>query len=1303
MKGRIFYCYFLLCVCLAGVSFTSQAQTITTTFTSTTLCSAGTVTVTFTTTGSFSATNQFTAQLSDASGSFSGSIAVGTTTTGGTITASIPASVPVGSGYKIRVVSSAPFRIGSTGAGTLTVGSRPSAPSVSIPSPICSGDTPPVLSATPSGGGSLRWYGTNAISGSPTLSAPVATNVAPGATYYVSQVVGGCESERSAIVVSVKSRPSAPATNPVSYCVGQTPSPLSAQVSSGGTLNWYGTNATGGTATATQLPQVSTVGSQTYYVSQTVNGCEGPRAGLIVTTNAYPAAPTLTTTTTATYCEGVTPQPLSATGQNLRWYGTNATGGTPSSTPSSVNTNQPGITNYYVTQTVNNCESARLAIPVEVKDTPNAPATTAAPDYCLNQTPVAALVATAASGATLNWYGTNATGGTATSVATVPATNVANTSTYYVSQTLNGCEGPRAPIRVLTKPRPLQPGVTSPIITCLNRTAPDLATFVTLVSGATSNWYGTNQVGGTASPTPPVPTVAATGSVIYYVSQTLNGCEGGRIGITVTTNPIPVAPSVDAAGPYCEGQTVPALSATGQSLRWYGTNATGGTGSTQATVPASNAVGTQTYYVTQTVSSCESERASVQIRIKDTPDRPGTSSLEFCQNSSAPALTASLVSGASPNWYGTSQTGGSASSSAPAITSNNVGTTVYYVSQTLDGCEGPRASLNVRVKPTPGQPGVSPIAFCNNGPAQPLTASGERLKWFDTADNPLGGAPTPDTRSVGVQTFKVSQTNGENCEGPKATLTVTINALPGQPGVTNLTYCQAQRDQPQQNIQPLTANGQNLRWYNTDGNAFGNAPTPSIDRTGTQAYNVSQTVNNCEGPRATLLVTVNTAPLPVVPKTLYTFCVNEKATPLQATAEVGGSLRWINPYDQTLTEAPVPPTLNTNIVPEGDPFYVYQIGANGCTSARTTIRVVVNTVPTLSLTTLTPNVNLGQRAQIRLRFTSSGPYSYTLSDNVTGTSLTTDTTISVLPRGNTTYQIINVNNGCGTGLPGNPATAIVTVRIPTIQTGTLNSSTICAGTSIVVPFTTGGSFNSGNVFQTELVSVADTSRKVILNASTAGSPITAPIPTTLAGGQYLVRVRATNPEIGIIGSNSPSTLTIRALASGSLAGTQSIYEGTPANLTLTLGGDGPWSVVYADSIRSYSTTSSVSPLVVEARPARTTTYRLTSVSNNCGTGAVSGTARVTVLPLLALDDNPLDPLVKAYPVPTGPTLTVELDLPLTRNPAVLSLTDLRGRPVLQTTTRTRRTELDMSSQPSGLYILRIQVGDRQTVRKLLKQ
>jgi len=979
MNGRILYSYLLIWLFSVAALSESAAQSIVTgTLADNSLCQGNSLTVPFSTTGTFTAGNIFSAQLSDPNGTFPanptvigtaiGNPSSGTTVSNSSIAARIPANATPGISYRIRVVSSLPART-STNTQLLIINAVPNPPTTSNPSPYCEGATASPLSATTSAGGVLNWYGTNPTGGTPSLVAPTPnTNTIGTTTYYVSQTVAGCESSRASIVVTVKDAPPAPGTSPVSYCQNETASPLSASPVSGATLNWYGTNATGGTASpVAPTPPTSSTGSSTYYVSQTLNGCESPRASLLVSVNAVPPAPTATSP--APYCEDAPASPLTASGQQLRWYGTSATGGTASTSPSVPSTDVVGTTNYYVSQTVNGCESPRRAIPVEVKPKPGAPTTATVPPYCQNQT-AGPLSATATTGGTLIWYGTSATGGTASSVAPTPGTTTAGIVNYYVSQTVNGCEGPRAAIPVTVRPRPAAPG-TSPVSLCQDRPASPLT--ATPLANGTLNWYGTSPTSGTASATAPTPPTSATGSNTYYVSQTVNGCEGVRGSIVVTVNAVPLSPVAATPAPYCEGSTAQPLSATGQNLKWYGTNATGGTGGSTPSTPSTNLVGTTNYYVSQTVSGCESERRAIPVLVKDTPDRPGVTATDFCQNTTAPVLAAAAQTGATLSWYGTSATGGTASSTAPTPQNTTVGTTAYYVSQTLDGCEGPRAALNVRVKATPGAPGVSPISFCNNGPSQPLTAAGTNIKWYDAGNNLLGNTPTPNTGTVGTQEYKASQTSGEGCESQKATLIVTINPLPAPPGVSNVSYCQAQTDQPAQAIVPLQASGQNLKWYSAEGSPINNTPTPSVVQAGTFTYQVSQTVNNCEGGKANLVVTVNTTAPPTVTKTLVTYCRDDQATPLEATPATGASLRWIDPYNIVTNEAPTPYTLNATR-PGGETFFVYQINnATGCYSPRVSIKLIVNTVPTLSLQG-SSQVNLGLTAPLQLQFTGTPPF-----------------------------------------------------------------------------------------------------------------------------------------------------------------------------------------------------------------------------------------------------------------------------------------------------------------------------------------
>jgi hypothetical protein len=81
------------------------------------------VSVPYTITGTFNAGNMFKAYLSDATGSFAAETEIGTITSqfAGTISATIPAGTPSGTGYRIRVKATDPIAVGTDNGSDLTV------------------------------------------------------------------------------------------------------------------------------------------------------------------------------------------------------------------------------------------------------------------------------------------------------------------------------------------------------------------------------------------------------------------------------------------------------------------------------------------------------------------------------------------------------------------------------------------------------------------------------------------------------------------------------------------------------------------------------------------------------------------------------------------------------------------------------------------------------------------------------------------------------------------------------------------------------------------------------------------------------------------------------------------------------------------------------------------------------------------------------------------------------------------------------------------------------------------------------
>jgi len=256
---------------------------------------------------------------------------------------------------------------------------------------------------------------------------------------------------------------------------------------------------------------------------------------------------------------------------------------------------------------------------------PSSPVATAK-NLCLNEAGIS-LSATATSGNSLIWYGTNSTGGSSTTTAPFISTSSTGTLEYYVSQknTITGCESPRSKLSVTINPLPVSPAVRDTAF-CQNSTS------IVLSAGASSGnsllWYGPNATGGSSNINATVPVTSVIGSYSYYVSQknTSTGCESARSKIGVTINPLPLAPIVrDTA--YCNNENADTLrfnALSGTSLLWYGTNATGGTGSITPIKPSTATVGTVNYYLSQiiTTTGCIGPRSKVVVSIKPTPSAP---------------------------------------------------------------------------------------------------------------------------------------------------------------------------------------------------------------------------------------------------------------------------------------------------------------------------------------------------------------------------------------------------------------------------------------------------------------------------------------------------------------------------------------------------------------------------------------------------------------------------------------------------------------------------------------------------------
>ncbi|MFZ4521892.1 MAG: hypothetical protein ACOYNC_09310, partial [Bacteroidales bacterium] len=186
----------------------------------TSFCPGSAISIPFTISGTFNAGNVFTAQLSNASGSFGSPVTIGTLTSqaAGTISGTIPSLQSEGTGYRIRVISSNPAVTG-TNNGTDLIIVIPVITGTSAGSRCGPGAV--TLSATASAG-TISWYtaltGGSSIATGPSYTTP---GLSSSATYFVDVTLGSCTSTpRTPVLAAIVPSPTITTGGGGTYCTG---------------------------------------------------------------------------------------------------------------------------------------------------------------------------------------------------------------------------------------------------------------------------------------------------------------------------------------------------------------------------------------------------------------------------------------------------------------------------------------------------------------------------------------------------------------------------------------------------------------------------------------------------------------------------------------------------------------------------------------------------------------------------------------------------------------------------------------------------------------------------------------------------------------------------------------------------------------------------------------------------------------------------------------------------------------------------------------------------------------------------
>ncbi len=631
-------------------------------------------------------------------------------------------------------------------------------PSIADDKSGCTARTIPDLTAT---GSNVKWYSdgdltTMVHSGSNFSTGHTATGTY---TYYVTQTINESESQADTVILTINTTPGSPSATDETICFGESTPDLQA---TGTDIKWYDDETmTNLVHTGTSFATGETdPGAYTWYVIQTQDGCESDPDTSVLTIHPIPDPPEKKLFIS---CFGDTVPDLIAEGENVKWYSdqelTNLVhiGDTFSSGDTLY-----GYYAYYPTQTVNGCESGPSFDTLWIKPRPDEPLADSQL-VCIGEN-VPDLTAT---GTDLKWYedAEHETFLQSGNTYTTGKTDI-GVYTYYVTQTVNGCESLNKLVALAINGLPV-PDVIEDQVICEVDTQ-EFQLSATTAEGHSYSWTS-SQGDLNSSEANPFVKPTAPGSYEYFLTETIDstGCLD-KDTVTITINPDPMA-TVLANQVLCQSEIrafqLGASAIAGNSYSWVSNPV--GFVNAEAN-PTATPTESITYILTETVDLTGCHKTdSVTFTINPNPEAAVLDDQTICHSEVQPfSLGTAAVSGNSYSW--TSSQGDLTSSVAnPVVESSEPGTYKYFLVETIDatGCDK-SDSVIIVINPNPVvsiTAGQNPI---DRDSSTALNASGAQSYLWSPAtglSSTTGSQVTADPDEI--TTYIVEGTNNFGCTG----------------------------------------------------------------------------------------------------------------------------------------------------------------------------------------------------------------------------------------------------------------------------------------------------------------------------------------------------------------------------------------------------------------------------------------------------------------------------------------------------------------------------------------------------------
>ncbi|MGA0557644.1 hypothetical protein ACO2Q8_13390 [Larkinella sp. VNQ87] len=484
------------------------------------------------------------------------------------------------------------------------------------------------------------------------------------------------------------------------------------------------------------------------------------------------------------------------------------------------------------------------------------------------------------------------------------------------------------------------------------------------------------------------------------------------------------------------------------------------------------------------------------------------------------------------------------------------------------------------------------------------TAAGSRYGLRVSSTNPVVNGTLQALRVLPAPTARIELADGSNA----------VTVLPGQPATFRVA---------------LSGHGP-WSFVLSDGTKVQNTMTTPYEVTVTPDKPTVYKVVNVSGPCGTgtvsgeIIVNVNENPNPEIalkaPNGGYRICTG---TPFQVAFTATGKYQAGNGFVVQLadstdnwttisnagTASPLVARLPYGISPKGS-YKIRVMATLPSVSSRTeNLAVAAQAVAVLRNDTV--RIDEGKTAELTVDFGGGGPWFVLLSDGTYENNITRSPhTIRVTPNNPTPYAITSAGGACGVGEYSGRAFVKVNIPPSTITTGNLSARTICHGSEITVPFTTGGRFYANNKY---IVQVADTSGRFIGLPTTYKDGVLKAVvnPAYLKDTLNTVRLRVTSTSPAVAGSETTIKVLAPNVSQAVVSGEGIIRPGQTAKVRVAFkNGLPPWSFVLSDGAKVNGTF--LNPYVLTVAPTKSTEYTVTSLSSSCGAGIPTGRALVTV-------------------------------------------------------------------------------------------